>query len=94
MGSASEVLQTPLKGLLSRLLRTDCPESTPRALALLAGITLCFCLVVLTLAVWYEAVMNGHVDTGLVAALSVISGSVAILAGAVHRQAEPQEPAS
>jgi hypothetical protein len=46
--------------------------------------------VVLTLAVWYQACLDQHVDGGLVGALGIISGSVAGLAGvAYHKQGGP-----
>ena len=79
-------------GMFQRLVRTDQPESTKRALALMAGGTLCFCLVVLTLAVWYQAVLIGKVDTGLNVALGIISGSVAALAGVAYRKQDEAHP--
>ena len=77
--------------LLRALVRTDCPENAERALALLAGLTLCFGLVVLILAVWWQSLMNdqGHVDGTLVTALFSLSASVAVLAGYIHRSAGP-----
>ena len=77
-------------GLFQRLIRTDQPEEVRRALMWIAGCTLCFCLVVLTLAVWYQACLDQHVDGGLVGALGIISGSVAGLAGvSYHKQGGP-----
>lgn len=77
--------------LMQKLIRTDQPESTKRALALMAGATLCLCLTILTLAVWWQALMNGKVDGGLVTALGLISGAVAALAGANYRAKEAEE---
>jgi hypothetical protein len=77
-------------GLLRALVDVSQPESTKRALALLAGTTLCACLALLTLAVWYQALVFQAVDGHLVAALGLISGSVAALAGvAYHKQDGP-----
>lgn len=76
-------------GLLVRVLRTDQPESSKRAMALLAGITLCFCLVVLTFAAWYQAMVDHAVDSGLVTALGLISATVGALAGVAYRKPEP-----
>ena len=75
-------------GILRLLIRTDQPESTKRALALMAGITLCSCEMILTLAVWYQAVMAAKVDGTLVAALGVLSGIVAGLAGVAYYKGE------
>lgn len=75
-----------ITGLFRCLIRTDQPESTKRALALMAGSTLCACLSLLTMAVWYQAVMIGTVDTGLNVALGIVSGSVAALAGVAYRK--------
>ena len=77
-------------GLFQKLVRTDQPESTKRALALMSGGTLCGCLIVLTLAVWWQALMIGKVDAGLVTALGLLSGSVAALAGVAYRKQEDQ----
>jgi len=74
--------------LFQRLVRTDQPESTKRALALMAGSTLCACLALLTLAVWYQALVDHAVDGGLVTALGLLSASVAGLAGAAYRKQE------
>lgn len=82
-------LPAPVMGLLQRLVRTDQPESTKRFLAILAGITLCCCLSLLTLAVWYQAVVWDHVDGNLVAALGILSTSVAGLAGVAYFKPEP-----
>jgi len=85
----------PVTGLtipfLRAVIRTDCPENAERTLALLAGVTLCFGLVVLILAVWWQALMNdqGHVDGTLVTALFALSSSVAVLAGYIHKSAGP-----
>jgi len=85
-------LTTGLTGLFRCLIRTDQPESTKRALALLSGGTLCGCLVILTLAVWYQALVYQRVDPGLVTALGLLSAAVAGLAGAAYRkQEEPGE---
>lgn len=75
--------------------RTDCPENAERTLALWAGGTLCFGLAVLILAVWWQALMNpgGKVDGTLVAAMGVLSSSVAVLAGYIHRTAGPTSTA-
>lgn len=77
-------------GLLRRLLRTDQPESTKRALALLGGLTLCSCLTLMSLAVWYQALMFQKVDGNLVAALLGLSTSVAGLAGVAYYKKEPE----
>ena len=75
-------------GLFRSLLRVDQPESTKRMMALMAGGTLCFCLTILTLAVWYQALVYQKVDSQLVFALLGLSSSVAILAGAAYRKPE------
>ena len=82
-------IPAPVMGLLQRVMRTDQPESTKRFLAILAGITLCCCLSLLTLAVWWQALMSGHVDGNLVTALGLLSASVAGLAGAAYRKQDP-----
>jgi hypothetical protein len=85
-----EVPITGVIGLFRRLVRTDQPESTKRAVALLASCTLCFCEVVLILAIWYQAVLIGKVDPNLNYALGIISASVAGLAGVTYRK--PEDP--
>jgi len=74
--------------LVTRLLRQDCPESTKRALALMSGATLCFCLVILTLAIWYQAVMDGAVNGTLYMAHLSTSATVGVLAGVAYRKKE------
>ncbi|BDU72923.1 hypothetical protein [Mesoterricola silvestris] len=95
---SQSALTTGLTGLFQRLVRTDQPESTKRALAILAAMTLCSCLTLLTLAIWYQALVFQRVDGNLVAALLGISTSVATLACAAYFKKEsstpsPQEPA-
>jgi hypothetical protein len=75
-------------GLISRLLRTDQPESTKRAVALLASCTLCAVEMVLTLATYYQAVVYEKVDGQLVFALLGVAASVAALAGVAYRKPE------
>ncbi len=79
-------------GLFLRLLDPAQPESTKRFLALISALTLCGCLVVLTLAVWYQALVFERVDGNLVAALGLISASVAGLAGSAYRKPEGGTP--
>lgn len=82
---------TTCTGLFQRLVRTDYPESTKRALALLAGVTLCICTFGLTLAVEYQAAQRSTVDGQLVIALLGIGAWTAALAGAAYRkQEDPQ----
>lgn len=81
------------ESLVRSLLRSDAPESPVHALSLLAGLTLCASLVVLVLAVWYQAVLCPKVDGQLVAALGILSGSVAALAGVVHLRSNPAQDA-
>ena len=75
-------------GLWLRLIRTDQPESTKRALALLAGVTLCLCTYGLTLAVIYQAAARGAVDGQLVFALLGVGAWTAALAGVAYRKAD------
>ena len=79
-------------GLFLKLIRTDQPESTKRALALLAGATLCLCTFGLTLAVEYQAAnAEGKVDGQLVIALLGVGAWTAALAvGAYRKQEDPQ----
>ena len=77
-------------GLFRALLRTDQPESTKRALALMSGGTLCFCLTVLTLAVWYQALLRGAVDGALVTCLLGVGAWTAGLAGVAYRKEDPK----
>ena len=77
-------------GLFLKLIRTDQPESTKRALALLAGATLCLCTFGLTLAVEYQAAHQGTVDYQLVIALLGIGAWTAALAGVAYRK--PEDP--
>lgn len=82
---------TTLTGLFQRLVRTDYPESTKRALALLAGVTLCICTFGLTLAVEYQAAHGeGKVDAQLVFALLGVGAWTAALAGVAYRK--PEDP--
>lgn len=74
--------------LYQRLLRRDCPESTKRALALLAGGTLCGGLLIVVLAIWWQAAFGKAVDGNLIAALTVICAAVAGLAGVAYRKPE------
>jgi hypothetical protein len=75
-------------GMFQRLIRTDQPESTKRAIALMASCTLCICELILILAIWYQAVVIGKVDSNLNYALGIISASVAGLAGVAYRKPE------
>ena len=77
-------------GLFQRLVRTDYPESTKRALALLAGVTLCICTLALALAVEYQADTRGTVDGQLVVALLGCGAWTAALAGVAYRK--PEDP--
>jgi hypothetical protein len=77
-----------LTGLFQRIIRTDQPQSSKRAIALLAAVTLCLGEMVLILAVFYQAVLIGHVDGELNVSLGLISGSVAGLAGVAYRKPE------
>jgi len=81
---------TGLTGLFQRLVRTDYPESTKRALALMAGATLCLCSLGLTMAAEYQAAQRGTVDGQLVVALLGIGAWTAALAGAAYRK--PEDP--
>lgn len=89
---ATSALTTGLTGLFQKLIRKDQPESTKRALAILAGVTLCLCTFGLTLAVEYQAAhAEGHVDGQLVLALLGVGAWTAALAGVAYRkQEDPQ----
>ena len=80
------------RGLFRSLIRTDQPESTKRALALMAGLTMCFCLLVLTAAVYYQAVAFEKVDTGLNVALGTISLTVGTMATLAYHKPEGGQP--
>lgn len=67
--------------IIERLIRADQPESTHRAIALVAALVLCGATVIVALAIWWQAVLGGEVSTQLVAALSVLVAALAGLAG-------------
>ncbi|WP_306600744.1 hypothetical protein [Geothrix sp. 21YS21S-2] len=60
------------------------------AIAILGAVTLCFSLTLMSLAVWYQALMFQKVDGNLVTALLGLSTSVAGLAGVAYFKKEPE----
>jgi len=81
-------LLTGLGGLIQRIIREDQPESTKRALALLAGVVLCLCAFGLTLAIEWQACSGKPVDGGLVTVAIAAYGILATLAGVAYRKPE------
>lgn len=77
---------TGITGLLTRIIRSDRPESTKRVLAILAGCTLCACSGALTLAICWQAAMKTSVDGALVGASIGCNGIVAGLAGVAYHK--------
>ena len=80
---------TGLTGLLQRLIDKTRPESTKRAIAILAAGTLCTCTLGLTLAVEFQAASHeGKVDPVLRDCLLGLAAFTAALAGAAYRKKE------
>lgn len=77
---------TGITGLLTRVIRSDQPESTKRVLAILAGCTLCACSGALTSAICWQAVMRSSVDGALVGASIGCNGITAGLAGVAYHK--------
>lgn len=73
-----------INGLITRLIRADCPESTKRAVLLAAATALILGFLILTAATANHIRKTGDVGSGAVAALLAVSGPLAILAGAAH----------
>lgn len=72
--------------IITRLLRQDCPESTKRAVALVAAGVLCLCLIIIILAVYWQAVMDGTVDGTLATVTATLTAAVVTLAGVAYRK--------
>lgn len=81
-------LTTGLTGLIQRLIRSDQPESTKRAIAILAACTLCLCAFALTLTIEVQAIQTGHVDAQLAWITAGAYTAVAGLAGVAYRKAD------
>lgn len=76
-------------GLFQRLINVDCPESSRRAIAIMAAVTLCLSVYGLLLAIlWQASVAGGRVDGSLVGAFLGVSAFLATLAGVVKNKKE------
>lgn len=74
---------------LQKLLSKDPAVSSKRVLALLAGVTLCWCTLQLATTITIQAMRHWAVDPQLVVAFLGSAGFAAGLAGVAYRKAEP-----
>ena len=86
-----DLLTRPL-GFLTRLVRSDQPESTHRYIAIGSAISLWLATIIVSLGVYWQAVLDHDVSTQLVVALSALVTALTSLAAATYLAVKKQEP--